>query len=104
MKGTVIDAAALVLDERDNVATLLEDCEAGRTFEAGDGTVKLSTAIAFGHKFALGRIERSQPVYKYGEVIGRATEDVEPGDWVHTHNCRSNRGRGDRVVQDGERA
>lgn len=104
MKGTVIDAAALVLDEQDNVATLLEDCAAERMFEYGDGTVELSTAIPFGHKFALSRIERGQAVYKYGEVIGRATADIEAGDWVHTHNCRSTRGRGDCTGPEGERA
>ena len=39
-----------------------------------------------GHKVAVSRIARGEPVRKYGQVIGFASEDVPAGAWVHTHN------------------
>ena len=27
-----------------------------------------------------------QPVIRYGQVIGFASRDIQPGDWVHSHN------------------
>jgi altronate dehydratase len=36
--------------------------------------VSLSQAIPLGHKFALRDIEAGEPVIKYGEVIGLATQ------------------------------
>jgi hypothetical protein len=32
---------------------------------------------------------------KYGSTIGTATDDIQPGEHVHTHNVASGRGRGD---------
>ena len=34
-------------------------------------------------------------VLKYGEVIGKASRAISPGDWVHIHNVESARARGD---------
>lgn len=96
MKGDVIEEAALVMDRRDTVATALEDLEAGRTLANDGREVTLADDVPFGHKFALVPIDSGDEVYKYGAVIGRATDDVPAGTWVHTHNCESTRGRGDR--------
>ena len=101
MKGDVIDDAALVMDRRDSVATALEDLETGRTLSDGKRDVTLSDEVPFGHKFALEPIDRGDAIFKYGAVIGRATDDVPAGTWVHTHNCESTRGRGDQ--QEGKR-
>ncbi len=43
-------------------------------------------AIDLGHKMALVAIPKGQPVRKFGQMIGFATEDIAPGDWVHSHN------------------
>ena len=48
-----------------------------------------SDTIPAGHKFALVPISKGEFVIKYGEIIGRATRDIAPGEWVHTHNLRS---------------
>ncbi|MGI6255805.1 MAG: UxaA family hydrolase [Acutalibacter sp.] len=48
-----------------------------------------SDTIPAGHKFALVPIQKGEFVIKYGEIIGRATRDIQPGEWVHTHNLRS---------------
>ena len=101
MKGVVLGDAGLVLDSDDNVATALEDLSAGREVEYDGRTIVVGEAVPFGHKFALGPLPAGATVYKYGEVIGRTTGDVAAGEWVHTHNCESTRGRGD-VAGDGE--
>ena len=109
MKGEVIDDAALVMTPEDTVATALDDLPAGLELPVdggeraeGDGTVVLTEDVPFGHKFALTATGSGEPVYKYGEVIGTASARIEPGDWVHTHNCESTRGRGDVDAGDGE--
>lgn len=61
------------IHERDNVAVQIG--------EGGD--------VPAGHKVALEDIPQGGPVIKYGEVIGRASRDIEKGEWVHSHNLRS---------------
>ena len=39
-----------------------------------------------GHKMAVAPIAAGAPVLKFGQIIGFATEDIAPGDWVHAHN------------------
>lgn len=95
MKGVVLDGAALLLSEDDTVATALEDLVEGRVVDHAGSQIVLSDDVPFGHKFALEPIDVGDSISKYGEVIGRATQDIEPGEWVHTHNCESTRGRGD---------
>ncbi len=99
MKGRTLDDDALVLSEDDTVATALADLPAGRTFESGDRSIVLTDDVPFGHTFALEAIPDGEAVLKYGEVIGRATSDIAAGDWVHTHNLESTRGRGDQVAE-----
>lgn len=86
---------AIMLHPDDNVATALTDLEAGEpvtvTLEAFATTVILQDAIAFGHKFAVVAIPEGEPVRKYGLPIGNALNAIEPGAWVHVHNCRSER-------------
>ena len=69
----------------DNVAVAVDALESGSTF-ALDGTREARAAIPAGHKVALERVHAGDPVFKYGFPIGRATQDIEPGDWVHSHN------------------
>jgi len=95
VKGRTLGDDALVLSERDNVATALTALDAGHVLEPDASSLEIREAIPFGHKFALESIAAGDDLYKYGEVIGRATEPIEAGQWVHTHNCESRRGRGD---------
>ena len=92
---------AVIINSRDNVATALADLKAGDRVEltAGGSTlvIKLIAPVPFGHKFSLASIARGSPVTKYGETIGTATANIQPGDYVHVHNVASTRGRGDLV-------
>lgn len=51
--------------------------------------------IPAGHKIALMDLQPDELLYKYGQIIGRINQSVRRGDWVHTHNLESRRGRGD---------
>jgi altronate hydrolase len=42
--------------------------------------------IPAGHKVATRAHAEGEPVRRYGQIIGFATEPVPPGQWVHTHN------------------
>mgnify|MGYP000861857333 FL=1 len=44
------------------------------------------TPVPAGHKRARRAVAAGEAVYKYGWPIGRATRDIAPGDWVHSHN------------------
>src|SRR4051812_34045516 len=39
-----------------------------------------------GHKAAVRRIEAGEPVRKYNQIIGFATQAIAPGEHVHVHN------------------
>lgn len=78
------------LNSRDNVATLLNDADPGKVeVLGGSGTVELCEPIRLGHKVALRKIHPGEPVIKFGVSIGRATVPIQPGSWVHLHNCAS---------------
>ena len=95
---------AIILSGTDNVATALTNLEAGEVMqmEINDRRLSLTLldAISFGHKFSLTRIKCDSPVIKYGEKIGEATADIQPGQHVHVHNVVSTRGRGDIVSEE----
>jgi altronate dehydratase small subunit len=91
---------AIVMDSQDNVATLLTDAEEGDVIHDIPGKaegVRVRQKIPFGHKIAIRKIGRGEEVVKYGEVIGRASEEVAEGHHVHVHNVASVRGRGGKV-------
>lgn len=87
--------SALVISDRDNVATALEPLEPGRRIEIASGVVTVAESIPSGHKVALRTIAAGAPVVKYGSPIGLASADIAVGAHVHTHNLSSSRGRGD---------
>jgi hypothetical protein len=87
--------AALVISDRDNVATALETLEPGRHVSIGEIQLVVRERIPHGHKIALTNVATGQPVIKYGSPIGLASADIQAGEHVHTHNVASSRGRGD---------
>ena len=90
---------AVIFNVKDNVATAMADLKPGEAVEINTADRKvlttLITAIPFGHKFSLIGIDSGSPIIKYGEIIGLATANIKPGDYVHVHNVASSRGRGD---------
>ena len=43
--------------------------------------------IPAGHKLASKAIAAGEPVRKFGQIIGFAQGDIQPGEHVHEHNC-----------------
>ncbi len=70
----------------DNVAVALRPIPAGTVF-AG---VRALADIPQGHKMALCAMESGAQVVKYGFSIGHATASIAAGEWVHTHNMKTN--------------
>jgi len=91
---------AVVIDEKDNVATATVDLAKGTKVSMFVGEKEIEVVvnedIRFGHKFACKDIPEYAHVIKYGESIGIANMDIKVGDHVHVHNVESERGRGDR--------
>ena len=77
---------AILLKDNDNVAVALSSLSAGDTV-LGDVTVH--DDIPFVHKIAVSVIPEGSPVIKFCFRIGVAVCDIRKGEWVHTHNLRS---------------
>ncbi|EAX48870.1 Altronate dehydratase [Thermosinus carboxydivorans Nor1] len=84
--------ALLKLHERDNVAVALRDIRQGETLAADNATVTAREDIPKGHKIALCDLQPGEHVIKYGFPIGHATSSVAAGQWLHSHNVRTNLG------------
>jgi altronate dehydratase small subunit len=85
--------SAFQVHATDNVATVLSDAAAGDsvliTGPAAPTQLTAREKIAMGHKIALAPIPESEPIIKFGVVIGIAKLSIAAGEWVHLHNCRS---------------
>ncbi|MDA1164233.1 MAG: altronate dehydratase family protein [Planctomycetota bacterium] len=79
------DSPILTLHPDDNIVIARVEISEGTSFSARS---KITTQdhVPFGHKIATTLISSGQPIRKFGQVIGFATEDITPGQWVHTHN------------------
>jgi altronate dehydratase small subunit len=85
----VTDPRLLRLDPQDNVAVATSTMEAGQSLLIDGRLVTLPDRVPTGHKLALVPIAAGEKVVKYGSPIGSATCDIRPGDYVHTHNLKS---------------
>ncbi len=78
------EATVIRLGPDDNVVVAARRIAAGAAIPSE--RLSARDAIPAGHKIAASAIAAGQPVIKYGQVIGSATADIEPGAHVHTHN------------------
>jgi len=82
-------SGTLVLAPGDNIAIATSELPAGTRRQISGHEVELKAALDVGHKFALRKIVAGERIMKYGAPIGRATRDIEPGEYIHTHNMAS---------------
>ena len=88
-------AKAIMINARDNTATLLGEAQAGECVsivrENGEVVQEITArqSISVGHKIALSDIREGERVFKYGEPIGVATQTIQKGEHVHVHNVVS---------------
>lgn len=91
---------AVVINPKDNVATVVDDLPASTIIHFFIGQVehslKLVQDIPLGHKVSIQEIRIGEEILKYAESIGVSTELIRPGQHVHVHNMESQRGRRDK--------
>lgn len=83
------DNRLILLHPDDNVLICVNGIEAGDSLTVSGGTIPAREGIAIGHKLARVPLAPGDKVIKYGAPIGSMTAAVETGDWVHTHNMKS---------------
>jgi len=80
---------AIRIQAMDNVAVALQQLSADEEVPVGQERIVLREDIPAGHKFALKDLSPGIEVIKYGYPIGKTTQAVKPGEWVHTHNLKT---------------
>ncbi len=88
----------ILLHPDDNVCVAAHDLPSGTVLKSMGGVLapglshwereqmSLVEPVRQGHKIAIAEIEVGQPIVKYGQTIGFASQKILPGQWVHSHN------------------
>ena len=80
----------LKINEKDNVVVALKDLSKNEIIEVDNKKIEIKEEVKRGHKIAINNISINEDVIKYGYSIGHATKDIQFGEWVHTHNIKTN--------------
>ncbi len=81
----------LKINAADNVCVALdEELKKGEVIELDGEQITLKEDITRGHKIALRPIAEGENVIKYGYPIGHATRPIQAGEWIHSHNLKTN--------------
>src|SRR6266478_4423587 len=86
MPAVPLSQVAVQLRPNDNVAVAARNLAEGMDIEHNGSTLHLEKRVGLGHKLALQNIKKGEAVYKYGQIIGFAREDIPAGSHVHVHN------------------
>ncbi|MDE1995307.1 MAG: UxaA family hydrolase, partial [Rhizobiaceae bacterium] len=78
------NAPAILLNAADDVAVARRRIAAGET--TGVSGIVARQLIPRGHKVALRELPVGTELRKFGQVIGVATQAIQPGEHVHLHN------------------
>lgn len=78
------------IHESDNVAVAMAPIAEGEAVSLGGYTVTAREDIDKGHKIAFRDIPAGENIIKYGFPIGHATAPIQAGDYIHTHNIKTN--------------
>lgn len=79
----------LRLDAGDNVAVATRNLDPGEQVMLGDAVLTMERRVPTGHKVATRVIAAGERIVKYRVPIGSATAAIAPGQYVHTHNMKS---------------
>ena len=87
---------AVVLNPGDNIGVALVGLKSGASVKIyGQETrIKITGPVPYQHKFSITPINAGEEIIKDGVVIGKATQDIEQGQHVHTHNMTGLRLKG----------
>lgn len=89
---------AILINNNDNVATALSSIKKDDRVNIiyNNQTVKFVIAlddVDIYHKIAIKDIQKGNEVFKYGEIIGKAVQNISIGQHVHVNNIESVRVR-----------
>ena len=70
------------LNSADNIVLAVDPLLSGTPIHG----VVARQRIPPGHKMALSALSTGDAIVKYGQIIGFASKEIHPGDWVHEHN------------------
>ena len=78
---------AIRLHPADHVAIAKTPLPPGKTLVLEDGSsLTVRQLVPSGHKLALASAAAGDPIRRYGQIIGFATQPIAPGEHVHNHN------------------
>jgi len=78
------------INENDNIVVALTDLAKGEIVSIDNRELTLKEEVKRGHKIAIVDIKLNDNVIKYGFPIGHSIVDVFAGQWIHTHNIKTN--------------
>jgi altronate hydrolase len=82
-------AKVLLINQNDNIVIAVEELDAGEVIEVKSEKIKVLSDIPIGHKVALKEFKMGDEVIRYGFPIGKVTEKIKKGEWIHTHNLKT---------------
>lgn len=74
------------LNPSDDVVIACRDLEKGTILP--NENIPCFDAIPAGHKIAIRNIKSGNPVRRYNQIIGFATQDIKAGEHIHIHNLQ----------------
>ena len=86
--ATPLAEFAVHLRPQDNIAVCRKPLPTNADIDFDGGTIHVPAAIKMGHKVAVRSIAAGEPILKYGQVIGFAARDINPGEHIHVHNVK----------------
>src|ERR1700682_4389995 len=86
MPATPLTQVAVHLRPEDNVAVAARHLLPGQEYQFDGAVFTLTKRVGLGHKIAVRPIAKGEPVRKYGQIIGFASEPIPVGGHVHVHN------------------
>ncbi|EMY6610403.1 altronate dehydratase [Vibrio parahaemolyticus] len=78
------------INKKDNVIIALMPLEKGSRIDIDGTTVTLLQNVDKGHKIATVPVSIGGQLVKYGQSFGHAISEIKSGEWVHTHNAKTN--------------
>jgi altronate hydrolase len=78
--------SAIHLHATDNVAIARVPLVPGSTLSVDGREIAVQDHVPAGHKIAIEHIAHGEVIHRYGQAIGRAKVDIQPGQHVHVQN------------------
>ena len=78
------------INKIDNIVIAIEDISKKEKIYFDSKELIIQNEVAQGHKIASKNIFEGENIIKYGHVIGHAISNINAGEWIHSHNMKTN--------------